>query len=188
MGRPSTHRDLVMQHQRQHQQPDLSQEDCTVHLNSTTALASAQHCCGQRVADHPQRPLQQQLLLLGGGGSFSCGPISPPAGGCFIGGAALLLAAGSGSFSCGPNTPAACGCGPNAVPPHPQRGLHHELHVAAVTAASRAAVLEEELATAQGELHAERGRALALEGRCGSLTVQLVRDETADDAGLNSHV
>ena len=60
--------------------------------------------------------------------------------------------------------------------------------MAAVTAASRAAVLEEDLATAQGELHAERGRALALEGRCGSLTLQLVRDQIADDAGLNSHV
>ena len=51
----------------------------------------------------------------------------------------------------------------------------HELQVAAVTAASRAAVLEEDLGALQAELQAERCRAQALESRCNALAVQLVR-------------
>jgi len=54
----------------------------------------------------------------------------------------------------------------------------HELQVAAVTAASRAAVLEEDLGALQAELQAERRRAQALESRCNSLAVQLVRAQS----------
>lgn len=49
-----------------------------------------------------------------------------------------------------------------------------ELHVAAVTAASRAAVLQEDLGALQADLQAERERALALESKCTALTTQLV--------------
>ena len=49
-----------------------------------------------------------------------------------------------------------------------------ELQVAAVTAASRAAILEEELGALRAELLAERTRAEALESKITVLTVQLV--------------
>ena len=49
-----------------------------------------------------------------------------------------------------------------------------ELQVAAVTAASRAAILEEDLGALRAELLAERSRAEALESKCNVLSVQLV--------------